>query len=140
MSAINAFMNLNHTAMRFRQLAGVVGAVATQPPVADLAIGLASISIVTGNVGSGTIDWTITLNGTGLVGDYIELAIAGPFQSSGKVSVQGKFATANWGLGNVLTGTLSNLQPTAWYWVRIRYVKDDGQVSAWLYGQATAKV
>lgn len=135
MSGINAYVSLNKVRLDRNGLA----ALSVAPPVADLAVTVQNLAAVTGAL-AGEIDCTWTLLGTGLATDFIEVGIAGPFASSGKFEVAGKFKFQAQVAGNLLLKDLTGLQAGAWYWISIRYVGADGQVSASLYSQAMAKV
>lgn len=133
MSGEQAFIKLNQVAMRSQSLTTPI----ESAPIADLDKGIATLTLVTPAVnGKIEVDWT--LNGTGVVGDKIEQSLAGPFTSPGRIEVDGKFHWIGWTAGNVVTGDILNLEAGAWYFTRVRYVQADGQVSAWVQGQAQA--
>lgn len=127
MSGSNAFIRLNHPANR-------LGGVATfnpDPPVDNLDIGMKTLEATDGIV-DGQIILTWTHNGTGDPADFNESAVAGPFNGPGRESVT-NYSFSNTVGGDLLTTTIDGLTPLAWYWLRTRYVKADGQTSAWLY-------
>jgi len=134
-SGFNAYVGLNSLAIRLGELVAVPG---TSAPVADLAIGMASLVAVDG-VGGGVINLDWTHLGVGVAADFNEIQIAGPFTSQGRVEVTNyRFETEV--AGNLMTGVTSALEEGAWYWLRVRYVGVDGQTSAWLYTQHMAPV
>lgn len=136
MSGINAFVKLNHTAMR------IFGSSAqmTLPPADPPAASVATLAAVAGAVDPGDVDLTVTVTGSGSAEDKIEFQIAGPFQSPGLVEVFNQFRYVDSIVGNLLVDTISDLDEGFWYWFRARYVDEFGQVTPWIYAQATPKV
>jgi len=136
MSGANAYVMLNHAAVR---LFGV-GAENDLPPVDPPVSSIEKLTGITGAVSAGDVDLSWTELGTGIAGDKWEIQMAGPFQSPGRVEVMSRFAFKQDVAGNVLLDTVSGLDEGFWYWFRVRYVALDGQVTAWQYAQATPKV
>jgi len=133
MSGINAYLKLNFNAMRM----GGAAAREDMPPVDECPASMNELFAVTGVIAPGDIDVTWTHNGTGVAGDFNEIQIAGPFISPGRKEVYNRFAYITHTGGNVLLVTIEDLDEGMWYWVRGRYLDMYGQVSAWLYAQAT---
>lgn len=133
MSGFNAFIMLNHTAVRIRGGAGMV----TLPPEDPPASAVNLLAAVTGVGAPGDVDLTWTELGAGIDTDVWEIQIAGPFQSKGRKSVEARFAHEIFVLGATLAETVNDLDEGMWYWFRVRYVAEDGQVTAWSVGQAT---
>jgi hypothetical protein len=127
------FMKLNHTCIRI----GGAGGEAALPPVSEPPAVVDSINVGTG-IGANTIDVTWTCLGTPDAGDFAEVQYAGPFNSAGRMSVGSRFKYFSDLPGTTLLETVTGLQADAWYWVRVRYITFDGQVSNWVYGQAKA--
>jgi len=130
MSGINAFVQLNHTRMRiwpaetFNEL----------PPIAQPPAQVDTVNIGTG-VGASAIDAAWTIAGTEVEDDAIEVAISQPYCSAGKhACIPFKYNKQT--AGNILLTSITGLCPTMWYWVRVRYVVVDGQVTTWMTGQA----
>ena len=136
MSGINAFVKLNSHAIRL----GGVGAWNVLPPSVPPAANLLTLAVTQGATNAGEIDVNWTLDGTGDAADFAEIQIAGPFQSEALQEVFNQFRYFTQTVGNILTSTPSGLDEGFWYWVRVRYVDLYGQVTAWLYGQATPKL
>lgn len=136
MSGINAFVKLNFNAMRM----GGTSAWEVLPPAAASPASIATFSAVTGATNAGDIDLTWTHNGTAEATDFNEIQIAGPFLSPGRKEVYSRFKYENAEPGTTLLRTVPNLDEDMYYWFRCRYIDEAGQVSAWLYSQATPKV
>lgn len=135
MSGINAYVSLN----KIRLDRNGAAVLSVQPPIEDLDKTVQSFSAVQG-AASGKIELTWATLGVGGAADFIEIGIAGPFASSGKFEVEGKYKTLTAVAGNIALYSSTGLQPGAWYWHRIRYVGADGQVSGYLVSQAQAKI
>jgi hypothetical protein len=127
------FMKLNHTCIRIFGEAGEK----TQPPVGEPPAVIDTL-IAVGGAASGEIVIEYTQLGTPLATDANEVQFAGPFNSPGRVSVGSRFRYNQDKAGDVLIATLTGCQPGANYWVRVRYISEDGQVSNWVYDQAVA--
>jgi hypothetical protein len=136
MSGINAFTKLNFQAMR------LFGTSAYQlvPPEDPPAASLATLTVSSGAVNPGDIDLVWTLNGSGASADKSEIQMAGPFQSQGLVEVHNQFKKVAVATGDIVAATIESLREGFWYWFRVRYVDQYGQVTAFLTGQATPKV
>ncbi|MBA7682397.1 hypothetical protein ES703_90747 [subsurface metagenome] len=135
MSGFNAFIMLNHHAVRFGGGAKMNALPPEDPPVASMY----AMDAKTGVTNAGDIDLTWVLTETGIVDDIIEIQLAGPFQSMGRKSVEARFAFKVKTTGEVTMLTIAGLDEGMWYWVRMRYVSEEGQVTAWAVKQATPK-
>ena len=133
MSGINAYCQLNFNAMRL----GLPSDRQDLPPADECPASLDTMEVVVGTVAAGDIIANWTHNGIADVGHYNEVQLAGPFLSPGRKEVYSRFRYVSAAAGNVLTKTIEDLDIGMYYWVRVRYVDDRGQVSAWMYGQAT---
>jgi len=133
MSGINAFIMLNHHAIRLFGFGSENDLPPVDPPVSAIEV----LSAAKGIGLAGDIDLTWTELGAGIEADTWEIQIAGPFQSEGRVEVLSRFAYVAKVAGNVLLDTISGLDVGFWYWFRARYVALDGQISAWDYAQQT---
>jgi len=133
MSGFNAFIMLNHSAVRLGTGACMIELPPEDPPASAIAV----LTVVTGAVAAGDIDLSWTELGTGITADFWEIQIAGPFQSPGRKSVDSRFKFITSVEGAVMLETVGGLDIGMWYWFRVRYVAADGQVTAWQYGQAT---
>lgn len=133
MSGINAFMMLNHKAVRI----GTVAAYSATPPAIEPVSAVDTLTAITGVGNPGECDLTWTELGTGIAADYWEVWIAGPFQSQGRVSVANRFKYEAKVGGNVLLSTVAGLAEGFWYWFQVRYLAIDGQKTAWVLDQAT---
>lgn len=136
MSGFNAFVMLNHHAVRFGGGAGMNVLPPEDPPLTSVS----SVSATAGAVDPGDIDLTWTELGTGVTGDSFEIQIAGPFQSKGRKSVESRFVYEAATGFNVLLKTVAGLDEGMWYWFRVRYITADGQITAWQVAQATPKL
>lgn len=136
MSGFNAFIMLNHQAIRF----GEGGAMNTLPPEDPPPTSILAMTASTGAGVAGDVDLSWTQTGTGIAADYWEVQVAGPFQSKGRKSVESRYAYKTKVAGNILLATVSGLDEGMHYWFRVRYVAADGQISAWNSAQATPKL
>lgn len=136
MSGFNAFIMLNHHAVRFGGGAGMNVLPPEDPPPTSI-LGLTA-STGAGDAGDVDLVWTET--GAGIADDFWEIQVAGPFQSKGRKSVESRFAFKATTAGNVLLLTVAGLDEGMYYWFRVRYVAADGQISAWNTAQATPKL
>lgn len=135
MSGENAYIMLNHTAVRVWGPGSENDLPPEDPPASA---GNALVATQGTNPGEIDLDWTQL--GAGIAADAWEIAIAGPFQSQGRVEVIGRFHRVEYTLGNILSYTLDGLDEGFWYWCRVRYIAADGQVTAWIYDQQTPQV
>jgi len=133
MSGINAYVKLNFNAMRMSD----PSARQDLPPTEECPASINELFVVTGITLPGDIDLTWTHNGVGVATDFNEIQIAGPFLSPGRKEVYNRFAYVTQVGGDILLETVSDLNEGMYYWLRARYLDAFGQVSAWLYGQAT---
>jgi len=129
------FMSLNHTSIR---LGGAAGEFAT-PPIIESPAEVDTLVAVEG-VAEGGVTLTWTVLGTADAGDFIEVQLAGPFNSPGRVSIGSRFKYQSDQIGTLLTLEVTGLQPAAWYWFRVRYVDISGQISNWVGDQSQSKV
>lgn len=136
MSGINAYTKLNSGALR---LYGI-GNLQTLPPSSQPVSNLSGLTATTGAGNPGDVDLTWALYGTGIAADLCEIWLTQAFQSAGRVEVIEKFKYETSVAGNIALVTVANLQEGFWYWFRARYTDQYGQVTAWLYDQATPKV
>lgn len=136
MSGFNAFVMLNHTAIRIFG----VGEEALDPPVTSPQTSISVLTAAIGAVNVGDIDLIWTENGTGIAADKWEIQQAGPFQSKGRESVLSRFRSIDKVAGNVLLSTIAGLTEEMWYWFRVRYIDATGQVTAWQIAQQTPKI
>ena len=136
MSGFNAFVMLNVHAVRMGGGAGMNELPPEDPPASAINILTAAI----GAVAAGDVDLSWSELGTGVMADYWEVQIAGPFQSKGRVSVESRFVNKAWVAGNVLLTTIGGLDEGMWYWFRVRYMAIDGQTTAWQVAQQTPKL
>lgn len=136
MSGQNAYVSLNHTAVRM----WLIGALMTEPPTDPPPASIYAISVVTGATDPGDIDLVWAHAGSPVVEDKNEIRIAGPFQSPARQEVHSRFRTISSTTGEVSMLTLSGLVEDTWYWINMRYVDHFGQVTAWNTGQATPKL
>ena len=135
MSGFNAFIMLNHNATRL--LGG--DAMAVLPPEDPPVSAINRLTAATGVGIPGDIDLTWSELGTGIAADYWEIQIAGPFQSQGRKSVEARFVHLAKVAGDIMSAILQSLDEGMYYWIRVRYVAADGQVTAWDVAQATPK-
>jgi len=133
MSGFNAFVMLNHNAVRL----GIPAGMGVLPPSDPPASSIDELTVATGAVAEGDIDLSWTELGAGVTEDWWEIQIAGPFISPGRKSVESRFAYVGDVDGEVLLETIEGLDIGMWYWIRVRYVAADGQITAWHVGQAT---
>jgi hypothetical protein len=133
LSAIQAFIKLNHTAFR------LFGVKYDDPPVADPVAACDTLAVAAG-LTPGDCDLTWTHIGTGVAADLNEVQIAGPFMSKGRRSVFSRFRYIEDVAGNLLVDTVGGLTEQMWYWFRVRYIDMHGMVTNWVYGQGQPAV
>jgi len=133
MSGINAYMRLNHKAIRLWNSSHYQGL----PPAVEPASAPFVLTAATGVGNPGDVDLSWTEVGTGVAADYWEIWIAGPFQSEGKVNVLNRYNFQANIAGNVMLTTIADLAEGFWYWFQIRYIDQYGQTTAWVPAQAT---
>lgn len=133
MSGINAFVSLNFNAMRL----GAPGDWNVLPPVIECPASIATFTAATGVGVPGDIDMLWTMNGVPLVTDFVEVQIAGPFQSQARKIVYSQFREILHPSGTSPGVTSGGLDEGMWYWHRARYIDEYGQKSPWVYAQAT---
>lgn len=104
------------------------------PPLAVPAAALASL-VASDGVASGAIVLTWTFQGVGSADDFVEIWISPANMGENRAfEIQPmKFSTSK--AGNLLTATIADLVPEAWYWFNVRYVDEFGQVTAWMNEQ-----
>jgi len=136
MSGFNAFIMLNHNAVRPAGAVAKMDLPPEDPPVSSISY----MTAITGLTNPGDVDLAWTELGTGIAADFWEIQIAGPFQSQGRKSVESRFKTVTHIAGDELQKTVDGLDEGMWYWFRVRYVAADGQITAWHVDQATPKL
>jgi len=136
MSGFNAYVMLNHTAIRIAEVGEGYDLPPEDPPVASISV----LNAETGAGNAGEVDLTWSEVGTGEANDWWEIQVAGPFQSAGRKSVEARFKYVQKVAGNVALDTVADLDEGFWYWFRVRYVESHGQISAWHVKQATPKL
>ena len=125
---------LNHVCCRFSGVAGYQ----SLPPLSDVVPRVDSLVAVPGAM-TKEIAVTITLAGTGLVGEYIEFQLAGPFESPGRRAVKSRFKYNTMIVGNLLVGVVTCIAANKYHWVRARYISAKGQCTNWVYYQSKSK-
>lgn len=133
MTGINAYCQLNVRAMMSQVLVAPI----EDAPVVNLDVAMATLVAVDG-AQDGAITLNFTESGTGVATDAFEVGVAGPFQSPGVFDAAGHYSVDSYVAGNLATAVLTGFVVDAWYWFRVRYVKEDGQASAYLYVQHQA--
>lgn len=136
LSGQNAYVMLNHSAVRL----GGFGALQVTPPTDPPGGSIESLTVETGAVNPGDIDLTWSLLGTPLVTDFNEIRIAGPFQSQARQEVHSRFRFILKPAGNAVAMTVVSLVENTWYWFLVRGIDEYGQKTAWHTGQATPKL
>jgi len=136
MSGFNAFIMLNHHAVRF----GGGASMQELPPEDPPASAILTLAAATGAANPGDVDLTWDELGTGVAADFWEVYVAGPFQSMGRKSVEARFKVYTLVAGNIKLVTVSGLDEGMWYWFRVRYTDQYGQITAFNYDQATPKL
>lgn len=136
MSGQNAYVMLNHSAVRL----GLVIKLQTTPPTDPPPATITGLAVTTGATDPGDIDLVWAHAGSPVVTDYNEVRIAGPFQSQARQEVHARFKYRTKTTGEVSMLTLSDLVEGTWYWINVRYIDQYGQKTAWLTGQATPKL
>lgn len=136
MSGFNAFIMLNHNAVRHGDGTDMNVLPPEDPPPASLL----SLYATTGELNPGDVDLDWGVVGTGIATDHCEVQVAGPFQSMGRKSVKARFVFRLAVAGNLEAVTITSLDEGMWYWFRVRYVAEDGQITAWHVAQATPKL
>lgn len=133
MSGQNAYIRLNHSAVRL----GGIGKLQTSPPTDPPPANVITLGVVTGVGVPGDIDLTWSHAGSPVTTDYNEIRQAGPFQSPARQEVHSRFKFATKLEGDDVLRTIGGLVEGAWYWFLVRYIDQFGQPTAWLTGQAT---
>ena len=131
MSGMNAYVQLNIRAFKM----GGVGGVGDTPPVANLVQTVVDVVAVGGAL-PGEVLLTWTLPGGGVVADFVEIRMAGPFASPALEKLPEEMDFLQTVAGNIVTATISGLVELTNYWFGIRYVGADGQASNWHAKQA----
>ncbi len=133
MAGFNAFMMLNHHAVRFGGGVGMNVLPPEDPPVSSILLLTADPGVI--DAGDIALEWSEL--GTGIAEDFWEVHGAGPFQSQGRKSVTARFKQSRLVDGDEMASTVKELDVGMWYWFRVRYVAKDGQTTAWDVRQAT---
>jgi hypothetical protein len=133
LSGHNAYIMLNHSSVRIGNIGALQITPPTEPPVASLNF----FTVETGVTNPGDIDVSWAFLGVGIATDWVELRIAGPFQSPARQEVHSRFRHQLAAAGNLELATIAGLVEDAWYWVNGRYMDEFGQITAWHTGQAT---
>jgi len=136
LSGQNAYVMLNHTALRMLGM----GKLQTTPPTDPPPGSIYSLAVITGITDPGDIDCEWVPAGSPAASDYFEIRIAGPFQSPARQEVHSRFRYVAIVTGNQTEFTIAGLVEDTWYWVNIRYFDEYGQITAWHTGQATPKL
>jgi len=136
MSGFNAFIMLNHHRMRIDPGEAYEVLPPEDPPASSPLV----LSAAAGAGDPGDVDLTWTETGIGIAADFWEIAVAGPFQSEGRVAVETMYKVYAFVAGNVLMETIEDLDEGMWYWFKIRYIDEYGQVTAEQVAQTTPKV
>jgi len=136
LSGINVYTKLNSIARRL----GGTGVENASPPLADLDFSVNDFVAATGAANAGDVDLTWSVENTGDADDFVEIRIAGPFDSPARVEIHNRYRSESTVAGNIELVTVAGLTEGNWYWFGARYVGADGQVSAWQAAQATPKL
>lgn len=135
MTGQNAFIRLNHTAVRLDD----GDAKQDTPPAVAPPATVIDFTATQGATTEGDIDLAWVLDGTGDAGDFVEIRMAGPFMSQARISVQNRFAFKETVAGNLEVCIVTGLVVGKWYWFEGRYVDLYGQITEFQLGQATPK-
>jgi hypothetical protein len=130
---MQSYIKLMTTTIRLFGWAGVY----TTAPLVEPAATCDTLVVAPGGA-AGELDCNFTVLGIGSALDVIEIQVAGPFMSEARVSIQSKYAYNDQVVGNLTTIVLSGLMTDAWYWIRVRYVDQWGQVTNFVPGQSQA--
>ena len=98
----------------------------TDPPVASiatLALGGAPATPANGE----TI--AITWNGTEANADYVEIAVAGPFQTKARKPQESDWTHLVYTAGDVALTTMNTGNVDSYFWARVRYISAEGQTT-----------
>jgi len=128
------FMSINHTVIRIMGEALELTDPPSTLPVAEVDTLTAAEGLASGGV---TLNWTHL--GVPVAAGYNEIQIAGPFSSPGRMSVSSRFRYLYDTAGDLDTFEYTLGQPGAWYWFRIRYVDENGELTNWVADQSQAK-
>jgi len=131
MTGHQAFISLNHERLR---LYGGAIAVLTNPPTTDPVASIAEV-VCSDGPASGEIVVGWSHYGTGDPADRCEVWVTRGYASPGRVEVHTQYRSEASVPGGVQTYTITGLIPEMWYWVRVRYVDQYGQVTAWVVDQ-----
>jgi len=129
------FIKLNALAIRLFSLSVFYD----MPPIDD-SPAVVDTLVASAGAASGEIklDWTHL--GIPAADDANEIQLTRYFDSSGRAAVESAFRFHSTTSGNIITSTISDLVPDGWYWARVRYVTQRGQVTNFVWSQAQAKV
>jgi len=124
------YIALNVVAVRLGESSMLQTSPPTDPPAASVIKLIPSDGVASGEV---VLTWTHA--GTGAAADYMDCQRAGPFQSQGRVEIHNRYRETALTAGNILTFTYTGLLAEMWYWFRVRYVDQYGQVTNWVNAQ-----
>jgi len=134
MSAINAFVSCNAVAMQMGET------VAVTAPVIDPVASMATFAAATGAGDAGDVDLSWTHNGVGLADDYMQIEIDPGHMGQAIAFTTSRYTFVSSTAGNLLLVAVAGLTEGLYYNFRARYVDEFGQVTAWLYADATPKL
>lgn len=128
-----AYLMLNVVAVRIGGSAKLQTSPPTDPPVASV------LTLVAADgAASGEVELTWTMLGSPSAEDSFDTQRAGPFQSQGRVEIHSRYRDTIQHGGGLLTYTYEDLVPEMYYWFRVRYVDQYGQVTNWVIVQHKA--
>jgi len=121
-----SFVKLNHTRMRV----GAINDYNEEPPVALIETTLTTLAaIVVEDEDEIRVSWET--KGDVDSNDWVEIAVSGPYTSEGRAGGL-KWRTEKVVMGDKTETNLENMTREGKYWIRARYVKEDGQTSTWM--------
>lgn len=131
-TGLNAYLELN-----FPLVYNSVAAKASPPTVA-LKPGFAGFAAVTGSAVNGEIACSWTKATGSDADDWYRLDITSQMPNEHRLAQASDWRIAQFVTGTAATQSIVDLVPDGWYWVRCRFVQDDGQSSGIMVAQAQA--
>jgi len=109
------------------------GSISANPPTAAPAAAVASATSASATAGALTV--TPTMSGTPSASDFLDLWIAGPFQSGRRNATHSEYRHNKYVAGNSTTVGTTGLTSGNFYWWKVRYISAAGQPTAYQEGQ-----
>jgi len=107
------------------------------PPTAAFKGNLSGYTAVSGS-SSGEIDLAWTDPATAAASDIVDVWATPAMPNELRQAQESDFRHVEYLAGNATTRTLGSLTPSAWYWVKVRFIQEDGRAGVFQLAQAKA--